>query len=286
MSDIYFDFEKMGRLLASFYTVSGVRYSLADIDNNLLCFSNDFSNFCNRINSSPEGHARCKNCDQNALNTLKSGNLRTYTYRCHAGLLETVIPIRAQNEIIAFIFFGQMLHRDNVAGQWRQTLSRLDWLEKAESYQEDFFKLKQIDEKTIESCSEILIACSSYILMEAVVKSAPKTEMQKLSDYLDEHYNQAPSLNEIAAALNMSKTKLCGLAARHNTTVNTMLTERQIETARGLLSCTDQRISEVAAMVGVRDYNYFSKLFKSKCGMSPSAYRRAFGPQRSMGLQP
>lgn len=274
---VSFDFDKLGRLLANFYKISGVRYSLADTDNNLLCFSNDFSDFCNAMNASPEGHARCKKCDQDALSTVKSSSLDAYTYRCHAGLLETVIPIRGQGEIIGYIFFGQMSHNQNLDDQWHHTRRCLSaWHTDPDTLYDSFLKLKQVDDTVISSCAEILQACCAYIWMDAVIKSSPQTDVQRLTAYLDEHYAEAPTLDQVAHALNMSKTKLCSIAAKQNTTVNAMLSARQMEAAKSLLANTDHRISEISGLVGIRDYNYFTKVFKVKCGVTPSDYRKVF----------
>lgn len=41
-----------------------------------------------------------------------------------------------------------------------------------------------------------------------------------------------------------------------------------------LLLQSDCSIAEIAAQVGIPDYNYFAKLFRRQEGMSPSKYRR------------
>ena len=50
--------------------------------------------------------------------------------------------------------------------------------------------------------------------------------------------------------------------------------DRQMEEAKHLLLEGDRPVYEVAALVGVRDYNYFTKLFKAKCGATPTEFRK------------
>ena len=39
---------------------------------------------------------------------------------------------------------------------------------------------------------------------------------------------------------------------------------------------TSASAREIAELVGIENYTYFTKLFKKKTGMSPSVYRRLF----------
>ena len=50
--------------------------------------------------------------------------------------------------------------------------------------------------------------------------------------------------------------------------------DRRIEEARRLLLEGTMPLAEIAEAVGFDDYNYFSRVFKKRCGYSPTAYRR------------
>ena len=49
---------------------------------------------------------------------------------------------------------------------------------------------------------------------------------------------------------------------------------QRIAVARVLLITTDLSVSAVAERVGISDYNYFTKVFKSIQGSTPSRYRQ------------
>ena len=52
------------------------------------------------------------------------------------------------------------------------------------------------------------------------------------------------------------------------------LNRRRIERAQLLLASTDLPVQEVAAQVGIRSPEYFSRLFRRQCGLSLRGYRK------------
>ena len=56
-------------------------------------------------------------------------------------------------------------------------------------------------------------------------------------------------------------------------TLSRMIAERRVAAAKLLLLRSNTPISAVAESVGITDYNYFTKVFRSITGMTPSAYR-------------
>ena len=50
----------------------------------------------------------------------------------------------------------------------------------------------------------------------------------------------------------------------------------RMENAKELLLDSDMSILEVSSAVGIDDQNYFSRIFKKHCGMSPTEFRSEF----------
>lgn len=274
---IVFDFNKLGNLLSSFYAISGVRYSLVDSAYNVIFASSKHSEFCGLINNTKEGHARCVACDTKAAKQLTPAS-GPYTYRCHAGAFEVVLPVKDKGQIIGFIFFGQMLRgEESLEQQWESARKELAWFGDLEALREAYFQLKLLNMETIHACSTILEACSSYIELQGVIKAAMETEIQRVNAYIDANYAFPVTLKDVSAALSMSKTKLCGITAKHNTTFTKLLCSRRMDAAKTLLLTTDLPIAEIAGMVGISDYNYFTKLFRNTVGVTPRKYRKAIG---------
>ncbi len=273
--DYTFNFAKMERLLYNFNNICDVRFSLIDAANNIVCHSKELSPFCKKIASTPEGAERCRACDCTAAKHAYKHKLPYYTYQCHAGLIETLIPIWHKDIAVGTIMLGQYINPTNKDMHWEYTLQQLEpWFDNPENLKEDFYNLVALDRSIILSSSKILTMCSQYICSECLIEKNTDPDMQALTEYIETHYQSKLSLNDISTALSISKTGLCNLAAKYDTTINAMIRKYRIQIARELLRSTPYTISEVGDMVGIPDYNYFSKLFKSECGCTPSEYKK------------
>lgn len=274
--DLSFDFGKMHSLLSSFDNISGLRYSLSDPECNFLCESNEMSSFCSIINSCQDGHQMCVKSDINALAAVSDLSIPYYTYRCHAGILNTLIPLLhpKTEKPFAYIYFGQMIYDSDIDKQWALCREKTKWSGNTDSLKEAFFKLRRVNDQYIESCAAILCSCYSYIWMDGILKIANLTDEELLSQYINANYMKPITLDSIAKELSVSKTKLCSLAVKQGTTIMSMINKKRMETAKKLLSYNNYHISDVSFLVGINDYNYFSKVFRKYFGVSPREYRK------------
>ena len=103
--------------------------------------------------------------------------------------------------------------------------------------------------------------------------------MQQLEVYLNEHYMEKLSLSKISADLGIGRTKLCLLAKNLSDGKNLsyLIAQKRMEAAKRLLLQEDCSVSEVAERVGISDYNYFTKVFRSVTGVTPTAFRKNAG---------
>jgi len=86
-----------------------------------------------------------------------------------------------------------------------------------------------------------------------------------------------PSVQSIAEALNMSPNYLSGLLkALTGQSTQQHIHEKLIEKAKEKLSTTDLSVTEIAYELGFEHPQSFSKLFKTKTKLSPSAFRHSF----------
>lgn len=273
--NILFNNEQLLELMNNLYTLTGIRANIYDFSGKDICLTNEHVPFCEKINALPEGHARCVNCDAQAVKCC-SGRESAYFYRCHAGIFEAVIPIISNGLPIAYLAFGQLLDNTPIEQQWEKTKATLGWYpEGAEALKEDFFRFRQYSAQELDACAEILKALASYIHLAGMIQTAEYNDLQRLEIYLDQHYMEKLSLNTIAQDLNISRTKLCALAKRLSggQTLSRMIAERRVAAAKLLLLRSDEPIAAVAGAVGISDYNYFTKIFRTITGMTPSAFR-------------
>lgn len=102
-------------------------------------------------------------------------------------------------------------------------------------------------------------------------------KVEKVINYLTEHYTQQLSLAELGRVASLSPSYLGTIFKEVTGTspVNYLIRVR-INKAKELLK-DGYRVSEVAPMVGFNDVFYFSKSFKKYEGMAPSKYKTESG---------
>ena len=81
-------------------------------------------------------------------------------------------------------------------------------------------------------------------------------------------------MKDISDHVKLSSSYVCTLFKNDTgMTLNQYLTEYRIGRAKKLLEDPRYKIVDISAKVGYSDGNYFGKIFKRLCGMSPSEYR-------------
>lgn len=92
--------------------------------------------------------------------------------------------------------------------------------------------------------------------------------------YIEKHYNEDISVNQLAEQYGMSSNYFSTLFKKelNQSTVN-YITNLRISKAKEYLINTDKSVVEIANIVGYEDSNYFFRVFKKKEGVSPQKYR-------------
>ncbi len=274
--NILFNNDRLLRLITNLHTLTGIWANIFDINGKDIQIIGSNNPFCQLINACPEGHARCEACDAAAVKKCAASR-GINLYRCHAGICEVVLPISESGIPIAYLVFGQLLDDSPIDEQWKYTKSTLGWYNgNMEELHDSFLAINQYSHEQIEAYAELLEALTLYIQLEGIIHSAEHTDVQRLEMYLDQHYMEPLSLKKISSELHMGTTKLCALAKKLSggSTLTRVIAERRIHAAKNLLIRSDAPISSVAEEVGFSDYNYFTKIFKSITGLTPSAYRK------------
>ena len=271
-----FDEEQLRRLIANLKILTGVPANILDPEGRDINLFRGHPPFCRAINDLPEGHERCVACDQ--------CKIRHYTaeqgfqfYRCHVGICEAVMPLYDRKNPLAYLAVGCYLDDSPMEEQWEHTRSLLDWWPGGpDTLKEAFFQFRQYSQQEIQAYAETLEALSAYIQLKGMILATEQTDAQKLALYLDEHYMEKLSLASISRHLHIGRTKLCAIAKELSggETLSYLIARRRIDAAKRLLLQSNMPISAVAESVGISDYNYFSKVFRSMTGTTPSTFRK------------
>lgn len=102
-----------------------------------------------------------------------------------------------------------------------------------------------------------------------------KTNLENIRNYLDEHYTDKFSLDEITEEFFISKYYLCReFKSLYGITLNQYVIAKRITLAKKLLRFSTYTLEEIATECGFYDASYFNKQFKKSEGISASDFRK------------
>lgn len=101
--------------------------------------------------------------------------------------------------------------------------------------------------------------------------------LQKAIEYMKEHYASDIRISDVAQALYISDAYLGRLFIReHHTKFTDYLNQLRIQKSLQLLRDPQLKLYQVAQMIGYRDQQYFSNVFKRMMSLTPFQYRHRF----------
>ena len=110
---------------------------------------------------------------------------------------------------------------------------------------------------------------------ESIKGKRPVEMIDQICDYIQLHYAEQLTLNELAASFYISPSYLSHLFARKKqVAIVKYIGDVRLEKAVEFLKNTELSISDIAERTGYSDGNYFAKAFKKKYGKSPTDYRK------------
>lgn len=102
-----------------------------------------------------------------------------------------------------------------------------------------------------------------------------KRNLREIKDYIDLHYNQKISLDDLAQQFFINKFYLTRLfKEQFGISINHYLLQVRTTQAKRLLRFSNLSIEQIGQECGMNDANYFSRMFKKVEGITPGEYRR------------
>ncbi len=122
--------------------------------------------------------------------------------------------------------------------------------------------------------NEKLSSLLTLIMEESWHPESTKTckkrmELAEIKAYLDSHYTEKITLDDLAAKFFINKYYLTKIFKEtYGTTINGYVAERRITKAKSYLRFSDKTMDEIGNEIGMSDANYFSRAFKKIEGIS------------------
>lgn len=106
--------------------------------------------------------------------------------------------------------------------------------------------------------------------------TAGNRQCAAVKHYIDQHFKEALSLDQLAERVHMNKYYLAHTFKEEYgiSPINYMITRRIVE-SKYLLAETDLSLSQIAHLLGFSSPSYFSQAFRKTQGVSPIDYRKS-----------
>jgi AraC-like DNA-binding protein/ligand-binding sensor protein len=233
------------------------------------------SDYCQLIQSTHAGLQKCLKCDREACATAqRKGGY--HIYRCHAGLVDVVIPIVHLGEEIGSIYTGQIMLEKPEGKRPRLLFDRLalpgvPW----DRFTEAFFNVKVVEKSRLLFYARLLDLMANYIIKaENEIRLQKTVVMQdrELHNREIEQVRLEKTLKDLSIAVLSNGQKDHPSPGRG--TAGISMNRQVIEKACAFINSNFSRditLEDVARAVFLSP-NYFSSLFKKVAGCSFKSY--------------
>lgn len=120
-----------------------------------------------------------------------------------------------------------------------------------------------------------LLRREDFALSAAPTGPKASRECDLVRRYLDSHFKENITLDQLAAMVHINKYYLShAFRKEFNTSPISYVIQRRIEESRFLLRETDHSLSHIAQVLGFSSLSYFSQCFRKSEGVSPMEYRK------------
>jgi YesN/AraC family two-component response regulator len=202
---------------------------------------------------------------------------------CHAGVEEFVYPIKCKSDNIGFISVsGFRSNKDKAFHKIKKLTDefKIDYNKTIELYNE--YLNPEVPEKTtMDVVITPLICMIELVYLNWIIshENDMQTNTDTLYIYVLRHiklyYNQRITLESLSNTFGYSESYISRVFKRNNgKSINEYICNLRITNAKFLLEMNVLNIQEIASAVGFEDSNYFSSVFKKKCGQSPLKWKK------------
>ena len=267
--------EELEKAMTDFYFATGANISLVDKDMNCVSgLDNRMTGFCKLIHSSAEGERRCLESDcALAKKCTNSGKFEIHT--CHAGLVDSAVPIKHNDNVIAFVLLGQM-KKDKSFAEIKHLTADLNIEEK--ELERVYKKMPLYNAEKIESVANIASYLTEYIMFKDFIKNQNNKILNEVYIFINSNLDKRISIDDICKSIGVSKNGLYSIFSKYeNCTVGEYIARKRVEYAKSLIKLENKSMTEISEQAGFSNYTYFCKIFKKYSGLTPSKFKKSIG---------
>lgn len=265
---ITYNLEKLKSIVDNICEFTNISISITDTKYNTI-YNREMGNdsYCHKVQENEIGRLKCHHSDIDMYKKCAEEK-QAVSYICHAGVIDTAIPILKDGILAGFIMLGRIRLKSSI-----DTNKYLYWTDNPDKIAKHYKKLTYLTQTQLEAIINLI----SHILFENAIEIDYDKFINFATDYIENNLSEDLNIERLCRVFEKSKNAVYeNFHKFYNCTVNEYITKRRIETAKSLLINTKNNIEQISETVGFYNYTYFSKIFKKYTGVSPRNYRKHF----------
>ena len=273
----FFDKDRILSAICDFYAGTGIAVALYDAAGNTVTGTPIYSSFCEFIRQNDDVKLACHLCDKQMIKKAQETK-QPVTYTCHAGLVEVTTPILYEDMVIAYMQIGQFRDREGAYSNLNEVCRRMaDYGFKEDELCPLYARVPAVGQAQLQGLLSIMNIIIRSFWVDGLIYSKKSLLSVKIEGYISERLGDNIYVENICRDFFLSKNSLYKLFREEfGVTVNEFILQKRLAKAKGLLEKNrDLTITEVAALCGFNDYNYFIRVFKKSVGTTPLKYKKA-----------
>jgi AraC-like DNA-binding protein len=204
------------------------------------------------------------------------------TRESFAGLVESMVPVRMGDTVVAYLQTGQVLLQPpsraafrKLARQWAEQGLELPLAELESAHRGTPVVPKARYAAMLSLLSIFAQHLSSLVNQLMIVRAkAELPAVARARSFIEQHQAEEISLGEVARAVNMSAFYFCKVFRKvTGVTFVEYLARRRVEEVKKLLLDPHKRISEAAFEAGFQSLSQFNRVFRRLAGEAPTVYK-------------
>lgn len=277
MADIKLDYRRMNELLEDFYRLTRIRISFWSAESRQCMAGPPSGNctFCEALRAHPEFDAACRDCDAQALAAAAQEPDRLHCFRCRAGMNEYVYPAVCDGQLLGFFMYGQVRITDETTqAQNAHTRSQIyqDLGLAPEEMEALYQQIPPVTGDMMLSAGRMLSALASFSYLKGLVRQQKIPLAQQIDRYIQEHYTESITVEDVCRALHISRSTLCHTLQHSGAgSFVELLNQRRIEAVKQALQ-NGTPAAQAAIACGYQSTGYMARIFRRITGVTPKQF--------------
>lgn len=264
---------ELKNILVDFHKLTKFKIVLYDADRKpLYSYPEGMCTFCRTVRSDPNLAKMCIDCDNVGFDICEKTK-SPHIYECHMSVTEAIAPIYAEEILVGYLMFGQILKPDN--RDIYRTAKEISEKGPLKLTDDMIRQIPTADDDYIKAAVNMMTMCANYLCTKEIIRRNPNVLIYHLEQYIHAHLDADLSTDAICRRFYISRTKLYQLSKQaFHMGISDYIRTLRIRRAKKLLISTMEPVSQIAASVGIPDVNYFIRTFKQSEGITPLQYRK------------